>query len=739
METEIKIFGIRHHGAGSARRLFDSLKVFQPEVICIEMPYESNHVFSTLATSEHQCPLAILFYNPEKPSQSMYYPFAEFSPEYQAMRYAFENGIQIHAIDLPAGMSLLSSNFKKANEDNLNRDQKKMILDPLKYLANQCGYKDAELWWTTYFESWTEGNDLFQVIQDLMHELRQHSKGIDDDETLYREDFMRAEIEKIINQKPYKIAVVCGAWHAPVLQPGNSLPRLERNYKELTSVPIQQSLIPWTNARLKLSSYYTAGILSPSWSECIFSNPQSAVSRWMSIAASIMRKRGIIISTSELIDCERLATELATIRNLPLPGIDELLESCITVLGRSEDERISIIRNEILTGERVGTIALHAEELSLVKEFKSALKELKLNNYWSSDYKEKLHLDLRQHRHLLVSRFLHKSILLGLKWCHKAEVEIQALGTFHEDWNFYWNPDVEIELAHIAIQGIGIEEVIILLIEKELKNENNLGALASLLEHALKANLSSPWIRILDRLKIRSFENTEIIELCTLLNPLVSCISYGSLYEMDKNQLIAIIDFILPKIIVDFGNQSSFINEEKASRLIDSFSLVEKYFLHSKDTLYHELWISETEKNSTLENVHPMVRGFLWNKLLEIHVKNETDFRSELEYQFVSQSKAEKTAQWIEGFLFQSTSFYLLNENVLKTMSQWLHHLSESEFKQVLPLLRRSFSNLGKTELGTIKKLLLSKANENPEKTVLISSIDEERAAIIQNFLKDIL
>lgn len=739
MDSEIKIYGIRHHGAGSARRVYESMQKFKPDVVCIEMPYEANRILNSLSKSTHSCPLAIMYYNPNNPSQSLYYPFADFSPEYQAMRYAFENEIPIHAIDLPAGISLVSSNFKNNNEESLNRNQRQMIHDPIGYLARRSGYEDTELWWSTYFETWTEGDDLFETVLGLMKELRIHSKGLDDDETLAREEFMRTEIRKIQITKPQRMAIVCGAWHGPVLLEEGKYANKKIDLNSLNSIPIHQSIIPWTYSRLIMNTDYSAGIESPLWSECIYNNPSQAAAQWLSVAAGILRKKGIMISTSELIDCDRLARELAMIRELPLPGLNELTESCITVLGRSEDERISVIRNEVFAGSKTGSIDLKKDELSLVIEFKNFLKDLRLTPFWSEEAKENLALDLRKEKHLNVSRFLHKTILLGLNWCEDVATEIQSLGTFHEDWVFSWNDDYEIELAHKAIQGTTIEEVIIINIETAIDRSDNLGILAELMEHALKANMSSPWLKILEKIKLKSFENSDITELSSLLHPLISCISYGSLYELDKNQLISIIDFILPKIVLEYGQQSSFINNEKAYKLIETFLLIDKYFIHVPDSEFLELWNRESQKNSVQETVHPLVRGFIWNKLLDSDLKQEQEFYTELEYQFAGQIKIENTASWIEGFLYQSTSFYQVQEKVLETMDHWLKNLNEEEFKSVLPLLRRSFSNLGNAEINSIKKYVFRKTNQENDAKSILAVLDEERVKIASKLISQLL
>ena len=75
------------------------------------------------------------------------------------------------------------------------------------------------------------------------------------------------------------------------------------------------------------------------------------------------------------------------------------------------------------------------------------------------------------------------------------------------------------------------------------------------------------------------------------------------------------------------------------------------------------------------------------------------------------QNEASKSAQWLEGFLFQSTAFYLLQDNIIQVLDEWLKQLEELEFKTTLPLLRRIFSQLPDSERIRIKTKISKQRN----------------------------
>src|SRR5205823_13577255 len=99
--ASVSVFGIRHHGPGSARSLRQALQELAPDAVLIEGPPEAAPVIPLAAHPEIRPPVALLVYVPDEPRRAVYYPFAVFSPEWQALRFAAERGIPARFIDLP--------------------------------------------------------------------------------------------------------------------------------------------------------------------------------------------------------------------------------------------------------------------------------------------------------------------------------------------------------------------------------------------------------------------------------------------------------------------------------------------------------------------------------------------------------------------------------------------------------------------------------------------------------------
>ena len=71
---EIKLFGIRHHGPGSARSLLLALEQFQADCILIEGPPEAQEILDFVDHVEMQTPVALMTYCPDNTQYASYHP-----------------------------------------------------------------------------------------------------------------------------------------------------------------------------------------------------------------------------------------------------------------------------------------------------------------------------------------------------------------------------------------------------------------------------------------------------------------------------------------------------------------------------------------------------------------------------------------------------------------------------------------------------------------------------------------
>ncbi|MFI7402744.1 DUF5682 family protein [Streptomyces sp. NPDC049541] len=100
------LLGIRHHGPGSARAVRAALDAARPLAVLIEGPPEADVLIPLAAEEDMRPPVALLAHAVDEPGRSAFWPLAEFSPEWVAIRWALEHDVPARFIDLPATHTL---------------------------------------------------------------------------------------------------------------------------------------------------------------------------------------------------------------------------------------------------------------------------------------------------------------------------------------------------------------------------------------------------------------------------------------------------------------------------------------------------------------------------------------------------------------------------------------------------------------------------------------------------------
>jgi hypothetical protein len=98
---KVNLFGIRHHGPGSARSLLNALTKLEPDCILIEGPPDANDLIEHVNDPHLRPPVSLLIYAQDNLRHAVNYPFAVFSPEWQAMVFGKQHGLPVRFIDLP--------------------------------------------------------------------------------------------------------------------------------------------------------------------------------------------------------------------------------------------------------------------------------------------------------------------------------------------------------------------------------------------------------------------------------------------------------------------------------------------------------------------------------------------------------------------------------------------------------------------------------------------------------------
>ena len=468
MAGTLSVFGVRHHGPGSARVLVRALDKLDPTIILIEGPPDAADVIQFAAHQEMSPPVALLVYENDAPTSAVYYPFATFSPEWQALRWALNKDVPARFIDLPQSLrprdrpAAEGEDGEPAPEPGAPPAEPPpdppTRRDPLDALALAAGFEDGEAWWGRLIEERHAEDDpigLFDAIRGAMASAREELGGAPHDpEEPAREAHMRKSIRAATKEGFERIAVVCGAWHAPVLTADAlKLHPAKQDDEILKRLPKRKTAatwIPWTYDRLCLDSGYGAGVASPGWYDHLWVHREQLSARWMTRVARLLRDEDLDASPANVIESVRLADSLAAIRGRQAAGLDELGEATLSVLCHGNPLPVRLIQRKLVVGQRLGRVPDAVPMVPLQRDLAALQKSLRLKVSADDTI---LDLDQRKETDMARSHLLHRLRILGIDWGQLQEDQRQRASTFHEIWKLQWRPEFAVKVIEAAQWG----------------------------------------------------------------------------------------------------------------------------------------------------------------------------------------------------------------------------------------------------------------------------------------------
>lgn len=751
----IHLFGVRHHGPGCARSLKAALEELKPDIVLVEGPPDAQHLVPLLTHTEMQPPVALLIYSPEELSQAVYYPFTHFSPEWQALGYALRNEIPARFMDLPQAFQLsqrIQEAASAASESNppaeaaptdpaeqSEKPEETAENDPQErpfvLLARAAGYSDYELWWERQIELRQDSRDLFEGILEAMTTIRGDAPPENEREA-QREAYMRQSIHAAEKEGFQRIAVVCGAWHAPVLSQTGTAKADAALLKPLKKVKIEATWIPWTNSRLSLRSGYGAGVTSPGWYEHLWQEPEQTTIRWLTYAARLLRTEGMDTSSANVIEAVRLSETLAALRDQPTPGLDELHEAIETVLCNGESVRMKLIRSRLEIGEKQGEVPPDAPAVPLQRDLENLQRRLRLK---PSPEEKKLDLDLRNETDRERSQMLHRLALLKIPW-GKPQSRSSRNSTFHELWNLQWQVEFIIKVIEANLWGNTLESAAGHYATHLAEQSEELPQLTELLDKALLSGLTRETIdQILQAIQSRTAVTADIRLLMEALPPLARVARYGDVRGTRPEQVNPLIDGLFERVLVGLPNACISLDDEAALKMVSGLNQVQQSLnlLDRQEQLSE--WQTVLRKLIEREEIHGMMRGRSCRLLLEQRVLEESDLQRLARLALSPATPTDQAAAWIEGILRGSGILLLHQDRLWLALDEWLRGLNTETFTALLPLLRRTFSEFQPPERRAMGDKIRHLHRGARTVQAAEEPLDEERAARVIPILAQIL
>ncbi|MFD4686919.1 DUF5682 family protein [Streptomyces sp. NPDC058461] len=603
------LLGVRHHGPGSARAVRRALDAARPRVLLVEGPPEADALIPLAADETMRPPVALLAHAVDEPGRSAFWPFAAFSPEWVALRWALDHGVPAHFIDLPAAHSLAwrrkdpddghdlgdteDSEDTEDTEDSESaldgRDgdgefaapgaaaapgtpgRDGLRIDPLAVLAAAAGHDDPERWWEDAVEHRTDGDPEqsdpfvpFTAVEEAMTALRETYGHAGDERDPVREAHMRLRLRAACREHgDAGVAVVCGAWHVPALRQRTPVAADRALLKGLPKVKVDLTWVPWTHRRLARAGGYGAGIDSPGWYGHLFAAPDRPVERWMTKVAGLLREEDHIVSPAHVIEAVRLAETLAVLRGRPLPGLGEATDAVRAVLCEGSDVPLALVRDRLVVGDVLGEVPATAPAVPLQRDLDRTQRRLRLR---PEAQERALDLDLRKETDAERGRLLHRLRLLDVAWGEPVGAR-GGTGTFRETWRLRWEPELSLRVAEAGVWGTTVRAAATARAEADAVAAPGLAEVTALAERCLLAGLPDALRTVMRALADRAALDTDVGRLAQALPALVRSLRYGDVRGTDTGALAEIAAGLAERVFVGLPPACAALDTEAAEEM----------------------------------------------------------------------------------------------------------------------------------------------------------------------------
>ncbi|WP_411081941.1 DUF5682 family protein [Streptomyces sp. cmx-18-6] len=552
------LLGVRHHGPGSARAVLAALEAVRPAAVLVEGPPEGDALLPLAADPQMRPPVALLAHAVDDPGRAAFWPLAEFSPEWAAIRWALAHDVPVRFIDLPAthSLALKEPHGEPPGEEAgpaPEAEEAAPTVDPIRALAETAGYDDPERWWEDVVEHRSpDGSPTadalapFAALADAMTALREAYGDGGHPRDAVREAYMRIQLRTARKEHGDSVAVVCGAWHVPALAARTTLAADRALLKGLPKVKTEMTWVPWTHRRLARHSGYGAGIDSPGWYGHLFGAADRPIERWMTKVAGLLREEDRFVSTAHVIEAVRLAETLAAMRGRPLAGLSETTDAVRAVMCEGSDVPLALVQDRLVVGETLGEVPDSAPAVPLQRDLTRSQRTLRLK---PEALERDLDLDLRKETDAARSRLLHRLRLLGVGWGEPAEGR-GSTGTFRESWRLRWEPELHVRVAEAGVWGTTVEAAATAKTESGALAATALFEVTALAEHCLLAGLPEALPVVMKALADRAALDADVGHLADALPALARSLRYGDVRSTDTAALSEVAAGIAERICV---------------------------------------------------------------------------------------------------------------------------------------------------------------------------------------------
>ena len=774
------LFGVRHLSPGGAYHLLRLLEAIQPTMVLIEGPSDASGYIPHLVSSAAKPPVAILAYTQELPVRTVMWPLAEYSPEYQAMKWAVRRGVEVRFMDLPSDVPLAlqepDSPREPATTPQEEPEEEPQAGEPpvpapgsgtgspppgttrrnlYEELAALAGEPNYETYWERHFEHNLNPEAYRSAILAFSRHMRELTEDAERRErsgefayNAVRESYMARCLQEAIAEghKPSQTVVVCGAYHASALA-GEAPAMTDGELGQLPRRSSKLALMPYSYYRLSSMSGYGAGNAAPNYFAMMWEAMQEGTLpqlpyRYLAEAARLMRRAGTHRSTAEVIEAVRLAEAMASLHEGSATVLADLRDAARTLLGQGDLGTVADALARLDVGTAIGRLPEGVGQTPIQDDFSRLLRELKLDKYRTA-VASGLTLDLRENRRvsseeaalldLRRSRFLHRLAWLDIGFAqHRASGQQDA--SWKEEWVLQWTPESEIRLVEAVLLGETVELAAAFKLRQSMEACSSIAEASQLINMACLCGLTAQMetgIGVLQRL---AADSRDVAGMAGAAAELAVVLGYGTLRRVETRHLGPMMRQLFVRSCLYLPDAAG-CSDEAAAGMAQAMGQLDALSREHEEWADGELWTAELRKLADRDDRNPKLSGLACAILLERGLLTAEEAGAEMSRRLSPGIPAELGSGWFEGLSMRNRYALLSRPHLWEQLDRYIAGLDEEQFRRALVFLRRAFSTFSHKEKTMAAELLGELWRTDTEETAeaVTGELGEEEKSMLQS------
>ncbi|MDP9602533.1 UNVERIFIED_ORG: hypothetical protein J2W38_002320 [Variovorax paradoxus] len=576
MSESPHIVGVRHHSPACARLVAERIRTLRPSYVLIEGPADFNERLDELYLP-HRLPVAIYSYlSGDRTHRGSWSPFAEHSPEWQALQVAREVGASVRFIDLPAWHDAFSR-MENRYADVVDHEHEERAEAYERALTEKLSVQGRDALWDHLFEDGCDEAELARRLSTYFDNLRGQDPGSQGNQA--REAMMARWIAWAMAQpgEPGRAQalVVCGGYHAPALArlwqglpaelPDTPQPSTESDNEDdegsegdsgepESALRFGSYLVPYTFKRLDAFAGYASGMPSPAYYQWMWEHgPEGAAHRALQHVMQRLREKKLPASTADLMAVHLRAQGLARLRGHDKPLRSDWLDALAGALVkdaldaplpwtyrgamRPGTDPVLVQAMDVLAGDTAGRLAPGTPQPPLVAAVQAELAAHGIV------LRGQLKLDLLAEADRAKSRVLHRLAILRLPGVRRTQGPKLAMsGERTEQWSLAEPLEQQAALIEAGAWGASLHDAARARLEDDLRQaQGRIGPLADGLNQAAWAGLSALSETLLRELRAAMAAEPRFEALGPALSVLHTLLRHGQMLGMADAPVLRVV------------------------------------------------------------------------------------------------------------------------------------------------------------------------------------------------------